>query len=168
MLQLLCISGKEESRGRNERQERQDERTERLSERTERQDERSERQRSMKKEDKMAESRKRKCDEMEVSEISLSNAATIHSVFVGEVSPVKCGRRNPAVIYFEVHMTDGEKTLQVVSFEPTLRAEVEKARKSTEGVALTNCLVQESKQPGKDFEIKATSETTVAKSPKKF
>ncbi len=146
------------TRGRNERQD----------ERTERQSERTERQRSTKKEDETAESRKRKCDEMEVSEISHRTPSTIHGVFVGEVSPVKCGRRNPAVKYFEGHMTDGKKTVQVVSFEPTLKAEVEKARKSTEGVALTNCLVQESKQPGKDFEIKATSETTVAKSPKKF
>ncbi len=116
----------------------------------------------------MAQSRKRKCEEMEVSELDVSNAATIHGVFVVEVSPVKCGRRNPDVKYFEGRMTDGKKTVSVISFEPRLRTEVENARKSSEGVALTNCLVQRTKQPGAELEVKATAHTSVVKSPRKF
>ncbi len=93
----------------------------------------------------MAQSRKRKSEEMDVSEMEVSNTATIHGVFVGEVSPVKCSRKNPEVKYFEGRFTDRRKTVSVISFEPWLRAEVEKARKSTEGVALTNCLQQAAK-----------------------
>ncbi len=65
-------------------------------------------------------------------------------------------------------MTDGKKTVSVISFEPRLRTEVENARKSSEGVALTNCLVQRTKQPGAELEVKATAHTSVVKSPRKF
>ena len=46
----------------------------------------------------------------------------------------------------EGKLSDGKKTVQMVSFEPKLRATVEKAWESGEAVAVTNCSVQESKK----------------------
>ncbi len=86
------------------------------------------------------------------------------------MSPVKCSRTAKAEVkYFEGQLSDGKKTVRMVSFEPKLRAEVEQAQVSGEGVALTNCCVKESKKQGCDaLEIVAGSRTTVVKSPKKY
>ncbi len=112
---------------------------------------------------------KRKFSEMEVSDLQVGTSATVHGVFVGPVSPVKCSRKRADIKFFEGQLTDGKKTVRVVSFEPKLRREVEQARESGEGVAVTNCCVQKSKKPGCDsFEIVAGNHTSLAKSPKKF
>ncbi len=117
----------------------------------------------------MARQQKQKCAEMEVSEMEESNTATMHGMFIGAVSPVKCSRTKAEVKYFEGQLSDGKKTVRMVSFEPKLRAEVEKARESGEGVAVTNCTVQKSRKEGCDaLEIVAGHRTNVVKSPKKF
>ena len=60
--------------------------------------------------------------------------------------------------YFEGKLSDGKKTVRMVSFEPKLRATVEKAWESGEVVAVTNCSVQERKKGGFDeMEIVAST-----------
>ena len=99
----------------------------------------------------------------------MCNSATVHGVFIGEVSPVKHSRTKTDVRYFEGKLSDGKKTVRMVSFEPKLRATVEKAWEGGEAVAVTNCSVQESKKGGFDgMEIVASTRTAVVKSPKKF
>ncbi len=115
-------------------------------------------------EERMARQQKLKFEEMEVSDMSISNSAMVHGV-----SPVKCNRTKAEVKHFEGQLSDGKKTVRMVWFEPKLRAEVEQARVSGEGVAVTNCCVQESKKPGCEaLEIVAGNRTTVVKSPKKY
>ena len=48
---------------------------------------------------KMATLLKCDCEDMNVSEMSVCSTAMEYS-FIGEVSPVKCGRTNPCVKYF--------------------------------------------------------------------
>ncbi len=93
---------------------------------------------------------KRSYDEMEVSGMEESRAATVHGVFVGPVSPVKSSRTKSEVKFFKGQLSDGKTTVRLVSFEPKLRAEVDKARASGEEVAVTNCSVQKSRKGGSD------------------
>lgn len=48
--------------------------------------------------------------------------------FIGEVSPVKCGRTNPCVKYFLGQSTDSKKAVCIVSLEPKLGTEVKKVQ----------------------------------------
>lgn len=117
----------------------------------------------------MATPQKRKSEDVNVSEITLCSAATVHGVFIGEISPVKCGKSHPNVKYFDGQFTDGKKAVRMVSFEPKLRTEVQKAQESGEEVALRNCYVQKSRTEGSDeLEIVASSRTRVERSAKKF
>ncbi len=112
---------------------------------------------------------KRKYNEMEVSDMSQSNSATVHGVFIGAVSPTRESRTKPEIKFFESLLSDGKETVRVVSFEPKLRAEVEQARESGDEVAVTNCCVKKSRKPGcEGLEVVAGSRTTVVRSPKKF
>ncbi len=70
---------------------------------------------------------------------------------LGPVSPTKCSRTKAEVQFFEGQLSDGKKTVRVVSFEPKLRAEVDKARASGDGMAVTNCSVQKSERAGEIF-----------------
>ena len=66
-------------------------------------------------------------------------------------------------------LSDEKKTVRMVSFEPKLRATVEKASESGEAVAVANCSVQESNKEGFDgMEIVTDMRTTALKSPQKF
>ncbi len=101
--------------------------------------------------------------------MSLNQAATVHGVFIGTVSPVKDSCKRPGVRYFDGQLSDGKKSARMISFEPKLKTDVEKARERGEEVAITNCTVQESKRPGYEgLAIVANSRTTVVKSPKQF
>ena len=117
----------------------------------------------------MATPQKRKSEDINVSEMSACSSATVHGVFIGDVSPVKCGRTNPDVKYFLGQFTDGKKAVRMVLFEPKLRNEVQKAQESGEEVALKNCCVQRSKKEGSyELEIMVSSRTRIEKSAKKF
>lgn len=117
----------------------------------------------------MAEKQK---SEFDVSEIAPTKSATVHGIFVGETSPVKCSKSNSSVKYFHTRLTDGKKTVRVVSFEPKLRSDIEKAREDGVEVAVSKCSVQKGKRPGgtecDDLEIIVGSRTNLSKSPKKF
>ena len=85
----------------------------------------------------MATPQKHKSEDMNVSEMSACSCATVHGVFINDVSPVKCSRTNPDVKYFLGQFTDSKKAVRMVSFEPKLRNEVQKAQESGEVVAST-------------------------------
>ena len=55
---------------------------------------------------------------MEVSEVASSGTGTVHGIIVG-VSPVKSSKKRSDVKYFEGQISDGVKTMRLVSFEPT-------------------------------------------------
>ena len=59
----------------------------------------------------------RQYEEVDVSEVMVCNSATVHGVFIGEVSPVKHSRTKTDVRYFEGKLSDGKKTVWMVSFE---------------------------------------------------
>ena len=77
---------------------------------------------------------------MDVSEVALSGSGTI---LIGQVSPVKSSKKRPDIKYFEGQISDDVKTMQLVSFEPTLRCKVEEAQKTKRSVALQNCSLRE-------------------------
>ena len=77
-----------------------------------------------------------------ISDMTESNFATVHRVFVGAVSPVKSSCKKSDVKYFEANL--GDKTVWVVSFESRLRGDVEEANKTRRQVAVTNCCVKRS------------------------
>ena len=103
---------------------------------------------------------------MDVSQlVTPSSSATVHSVFVGDVSPVKTNRKNTSVKYFENQLCDGRKTVHVVSFEPKFRNKIEDAKKGQYRVALKNCCVKRSRLTDNDeFEIIAGHKTSPQKS----
>ena len=77
----------------------------------------------------MASGKKRSFDEVEVSDMIVSPSAAVHGVFVGDLSPVKESRTKNGVKLFEGRFTDG-KVVRMVSFEPKLKFEVDKAKES--------------------------------------
>ena len=104
-----------------------------------------------------------------MSEIQPSSSANVHGVFVGGLSPIKPSRKNSEVKYFEGQLSDGRKTVRVVSFDPKLRGEIEEARQQRYGVGLMNCCIKRSRNPERNkFEVIVGNKTTVVKSPKKF
>ena len=62
------------------------------------------------------------------------------------------------VRYCEGQLSDGKKTVRIVSFKLKLRSDLEGMKNSSESVALMNCSVQKSKRHGRDeLEIVAGS-----------
>ena len=102
---------------------------------------------------------------MEVSEVAYSGTGTVHGIIVGQVSPVKSSKKRPDVKYFEGQISDGVKTMRLVSFEPTLRCKVEEAQKAKRGVALQNCSFKRSGD-NDDFEVHVNKKTSILPSPK--
>ena len=106
--------------------------------------------------------RKSKLDEWLVLEIEESEGAAVHGV-VTELSPVKVSK-NCRVRYFDRKMSDGEKSVHVVSFDPALRISLEQSRMERSGVAVINCQVKAGRGGG-DKEIVATNRKKVEDSP---
>ena len=65
-----------------------------------------------------------KCSRIDISEVCESQGATVHGVVVGELSPVKDSRGKAGLPYFEGQLSDGKKTVRMVSFEPKLRSDL--------------------------------------------
>lgn len=104
--------------------------------------------------------------DMNVSDMKESKSATVHGMFVGGVSPVKKSRNKADVQYFETSLSDGDKTVRLVSFEPRLRKEVEDAYKTKREVAVKNCSVKRNRTD--EFEILVNNKSAITSSPKKF
>ena len=104
--------------------------------------------------------------DFDVSDLVEVSNATVHGV-VMEVSPVRPSRKNPEVKYFSGKLSDGQKVVRMISFEPKLRPVLDKSREERKPVALVNCKVSESKFES-GFEIMTSGRTRVESSPKKF
>ena len=114
--------------------------------------------------------RKRKLEYLDVSDIGGPTEAATVSGIITELSPVKVSRKNSQVKYFSGKVTDGKKTVRVVSFDPSLRNQMEKSRMEGSAVSIVNCQIKQSTQVGSsDYEILASTRSTVEASPtKKF
>ena len=114
--------------------------------------------------------RKRKAEEMEleVGEVSAAKeCVTIHGV-VTELSPVKCSKKKSKIKYFTGKLSDGKKTMRMVSFEPSLRSQLHESLKLSAPVAVTDCQVKPDNFTG-DLEIVAPDKRSkVQMSPRKF
>ena len=64
---------------------------------------------------------------MAVSETSVSpSPVTVHGVIiVGQISPLKTSKTKSGVRYFDGSLSDGRKTLRMISFDPKLREQFE-------------------------------------------
>ena len=106
--------------------------------------------------------------DMTVSDMKVSSTATVHGVFVGDVSPVKCGKNDPARQWFDSSFTDGTKMTRIVCFNPRLRNEVVTAKESGETMAISKCQIKLCKDSATEMEILLNSRSKVAKSAKRF
>lgn len=113
-------------------------------------------------------SKKRKIEELDVSEIDCSSeAATVHGI-VTELSPVKISKKNTRVKYFTGKLSDGKKTIRVISFNASLRDSLENSRSTNSAVRVVNCQIQNESTVGRTgFEILASNRTKVELSPEK-
>ena len=91
-------------------------------------------------------SRKRHLDEWDVSEIAKSTAASIHGV-VSHLSPVK-DSTNKKTKWFDGRLTDGKKSVRLVSFDPSLRATFDVAKDDKKPIAINNCIVKHGRDAG--------------------
>lgn len=104
-------------------------------------------------------------NEFDVSDIdSAFERATVHGV-ITELSPVKPSRKNDQIKYFHAKITDGKKTMRVISISPSLRTELEEFRLQTSPIAFVNCQIKETpseyRQGQKEFEIIASTKSRV-------
>lgn len=108
---------------------------------------------------------------MNVSDIDEEcESAIVHGVMT-ELSPVKSSSGNPKVKYFTGKMSDGNKTVRVVSFDPALRPRFAESLENSKAIALSNCKVQgtQSKATNCTYELVAsTKRSTVVKYDKEF
>ena len=105
--------------------------------------------------------------DMDVSQVASSGTGTVHSMVIGEVSPVKSSKKRPEVKYFHGQISDGIKTMRLVSFDPTLRSKLEEVQKDKGSVALQNCFIKRGRD-NDDFEVHVNNKTSIIPSAKKF
>ena len=104
---------------------------------------------------------------MEVAEVfTAQECVTIHSV-VTKLSPVKCGKKNAKIKYFDGKLTDGKKTMRMVSFQLQLRSQLQTSLDAATSVALSDCQVKEGGFQ-EELDIVAASRSKFLSSPKKF
>ena len=111
----------------------------------------------------MAEKRPNDINEYDVSEIRKSKHAKVHGV-VTRHSPVKTSK-NTKRQYFDAAITDGKKSVRMVSFLPSLRETLDDVRKTQSTVSLIDCTISSDK--GQET-IYLNEKTQVQNSPKKF
>ena len=121
--------------------------------------------------------RKRESDDVEVSEVESASArATVHGI-ITELSPVKSSRKNESIKYFNAKISDGKKSMRVVSYSPGIRNDLEESRVNTAPISLVNCQIKETPSQFQSadklsqdnrFEIIASGYCTVKKSPNTF
>ena len=108
---------------------------------------------------------------MDLSDVVASTSSgtgMVHGVLVGQVSPIKTSRKRANVKYFEGQLSDGKKTVRLVSFDPNLHRKFEEAQKSQCSVALQNCIFKRSRPDSDDMEILVNKKSSITQSPKKF
>lgn len=108
---------------------------------------------------------KRELDVSDVSVTTVGRGATVHGVLT-ELSPVKISKTSDQS-YYVGQITDGKKSLRLVSFDIKLKNVMDQAKDSNQPIVLNNCTIQESKR-GYGVEIFANTQTKVYDSPKKF
>ena len=114
-------------------------------------------------------SREEPQEELEVSEIGAPCAkATIH----GLVTNLSASKKNDSVKYFNANLCDGKRSIRVVSFSPNIHTQMEKSQMEATPIALTDCQIKEvpsqfSNKGTENFEIIASSRSTVEESPEK-
>ena len=91
---------------------------------------------------------------------------SLHCV-VTKLSPVKCSKKNAKIKYFAGKPTDGKSIMQMVSFQPQLRSQLQAPLDAATSVALSECQVKEGGFQ-KGLEIVAASRSKVLSSPKEF
>ena len=104
--------------------------------------------------------------EMDPSNIEESKLATVHGIFVGYVSLIKVSCKRADRKHFEANISDGSKTVCMVSFEPKLRKAVEDAHKEERKIAVSKYSMKRGLWDA--FEILANHKTEIMSSPKKF
>ena len=112
-------------------------------------------------------SKRKILDEFDVSTMSPSKAARVHGVVVGQLSPIKCSRKNSSTKYFEGHFSDGKMTTRMVSFEPKLHLEMENARKNNQEITLNNVSIKTSRGVD-ELELILGAHSDIVTSPRKF
>ena len=112
--------------------------------------------------------KKRKLEEFVPSDIhERKDGVSIHGVMT-ELSPIKVSQKNTNVKYFTGKITDGKKTLRMVSSDSVLGQRLNTYQKDVVPVCLTECQVKDASGSA-DFEIVASPRRTNAlKSEKKF
>ena len=96
-----------------------------------------------------------------------SDGCTVHGVLT-ELSPVKVSKKNSQVQYFTGKITDGKKTMRMVSFDPKLRVRLDSFCKDETPVAISDCTVKAA-DAGAGFELIASPRrSNVTKSAKTF
>jgi len=75
--------------------------------------------------------------------------------------------RNIVTRCFHGQISDGIKTIRLVSFDPGLRAKLQEAQNDKGSVALQNCFIKKGRD-NDDFEVHVNNKTSVIPSPKKF
>ena len=105
---------------------------------------------------------KRKLEELDLSNLLEDcDHGIVHGV-VTHLSPIKksCTNRH----YFQAQLSDGTKSIEVVSFDPSLRPSMDTSQKDRKAIKLTNCRVQkELTKP--DPEIFLNNHSQITKSP---
>ena len=77
--------------------------------------------------------------DVDVSEIeSTGDNVTVHG-FITALSPVKKSKTNK---YFNARLSDGKKTMRVVSFNPTVHDTLQDYHHKSAPIALTDCLIK--------------------------
>ena len=113
----------------------------------------------------MAVERKRRRDDFDVSEIeSIWDNATIHGI-VTAISPVKASKSNEQMRYFNAKLSDGNQTIRVISFSPSLHDTFQDFCSKSTPIALTDCQVKEVpaqyQKEGNNFEVVASSHSSL-------
>ena len=85
--------------------------------------------------------------------------ATIHGVLSG-VSPVKSGKNPPYKKYFTGKISDGKKTMRLVSFDCNSRPQMETFSEQKAPVAIRNCAVKSASYGNQGFEVVASPKKT--------
>ena len=100
--------------------------------------------------------KKRELDVSEISETSNGATASVHGVCVA-LSPVKVCKNKPSCKYFDGVLSDGKKTVRVLSFDPKMRCHFESSKASGSPVLLKDCIIQESKFGGPSSSLSLSS-----------
>ena len=120
--------------------------------------------------------RKRESDDVKAEVESASARATVHGI-ITKLSPVKSSHKNESINYFNAKISDGKKSMRVVSFSPGIRNEFEESCVNAAPISLVNCQIKETPSQFQSadklsqdnrFEIIASGYCTVKKSPNTF